>query len=176
MSEEQCALYRHFNAQGELLYVGISFRPLLRTKEHAALSGWTKEIANITINYLPTRKDAMAAEAKAVREENPLYNIRLRKPEKTSKLVRVTELHAEQARTKLTHRTLHFALLYTPNNAADALGISVTVIKREIVAGNIATILIPSPRTEKLNTFITGWQLIDWLESRELQTIEGAFK
>jgi len=182
LSEEQCALYRHFNAQGVLLYVGISLRPLTRTREHITLSGWANEITNVAIEYLPTRKEAMAAEAKAVIEENPLYNIRLRKPKKeptfiSRKLMRlaaVTEVCAEEARINLSHRILNFAPLYLPKDAANALGISVSILKQEIALSNIATVLIPSPRAEKMNTYITGWQLIDWLESRELKTIKGA--
>jgi hypothetical protein len=69
---------------------------------------------------------------------------------------------------------LHFNPLYKPNEAATALGISTSILNREIEAGNLAVVLIPSPKAGKLNKYITGWHLIDWLESRELQAIEGA--
>ena len=174
MEDKRCALYRHFDATGILLYVGISFHPLVRTKQHSAVSWWTDQIANITIEYFPTRMEAMAAEAKAVQEENPLHNIKLRKPKPTVRIAEVVKERAEEARTGLVRRVIGFSLLYRVNEAASALGISTTILKREVEVGNLAFVLIPSPRAGRLNKYITGWQLIDWLESRELESIEGA--
>lgn len=172
--EGKCALYRHFDGGGALLYVGISLRPFTRTKEHTVLSGWADQIANVRIEYFPTRKEALEAEARAVREENPAHNIRLRKPKKEPKALIVTEERAEKERINLTHRVIHFSPLYRPNKAAQALGISTTILNREIEAGNLAVTMIPSPKVGRLNPYITGWHLIDWLESRERQSIEGA--
>ena len=170
----KCALYRHFDTEGTLLYVGISLRPMTRTKEHVTLSGWADQIANVRIEYFPTRKEAMEAEARAVLEENPVHNIRLRKPKKEPKVLKVTEERAEGERINLTRRVLHFAPLYKPAAAASALGLSTKILNREIAEGNLAVVMIPSPKAGRMNPFITGWQLIDWLESRERQTIEGA--
>lgn len=170
----KCALYRHFDAEGTLLYVGISLRPLTRTKEHVTLSGWADQIVNVRIEYFPTRKEAQEAEARAVLDENPVHNIRLRKPKKEPRVLKVTEERAEGERLNLTRRVLHFAPLYKPAEAASALGLSTKILNREIAEGNLAVVMIPSPKAEKVNPFITGWQLIDWLESRERQTIEGA--
>lgn len=171
---DRCALYRHFDAEGTLLYVGISLRPMTRTKEHVTLSGWADQIANVRIEYFPTRKEAMEAEARAVLDENPVHNIRLRKPKKEPRVLRVTEERAEGERINLTRRVLHFAPLYKPTEAAAALGLSTKVLNREIAEGNLAVVMILSPKAGKMNPFITGWQLIDWLESRERQAIEGA--
>jgi len=170
----RCALYRHFDTEGTLLYVGISMRPITRTKEHVTLSGWAEQIANVTIEYFPTRKEAMEAEARAVQTEGPLHNIRLRKPKKEPKLLKVTEERAEVERVNLTQRVLHFNPLYKPPEAAAALGLSTVILNREIEAGNLAVVMIPSTKPGRLNPYITGWQLIDWLESREMQSIEGA--
>lgn len=171
---DRCALYRHFDVEGALLYVGISLRPMVRTKEHVSLSGWAEQIANVTIEYFPTRKEAMEAEARAVLDENPIHNIRLRKPKREPKALRVTEERAEGERINLTRRVLHFAPLYKPPEAAAALGLSTTILNREIAAGNLAVVMIPGTKPGRLNPYITGWQLIDWLESREAQSIGGA--
>lgn len=170
----KCALYRHFDAEGALLYVGISLRPFTRTSQHVSLAPWADQIANVKIEYFPTRSEAMAAEARAVQEENPLHNIMLRKKKpklqkKEQRLREVTETRATAARNTLTQRVLNFAPLYKPADAAAALGIHTSVLNREIADGNLATILIPSTKPGKVNKYITGWQLIDWLESRELQ-------
>jgi predicted GIY-YIG superfamily endonuclease len=69
------ALYRHFNAKGELLYVGISLSALKRLGEHAANAKWYRSIANVTIEWHPTREAADAAETEAIRRECPKYNI-----------------------------------------------------------------------------------------------------
>jgi len=174
MEDRKCALYRHFNAEGTLLYVGISLRPFSRFKEHNTHSGWADQIANMTIEYFPSRMEAMAAEIKAVREEDPVHNIKLRKPKPPVRVAKVVEERAEKARVNLTRRVQNFGLLYKPTDAAAALGISTTILNREVETGNLAFVLIPSPKAGRLNKYITGWQLIDWLESRELQSIEGA--
>lgn len=69
------ALYRHFDADGRLLYVGISLSPARRLSNHAAGSRWADKIAHVTIEWLPTRQEALAAEGRAIASENPLHNI-----------------------------------------------------------------------------------------------------
>jgi hypothetical protein len=78
-------LYRHFDAKGRLLYVGISLNSLGRFKEHKVTSSWRADIARIEIAYFPTKRDALRAERKAIREESPIWNkthaIRREKPQ-----------------------------------------------------------------------------------------------
>jgi GIY-YIG catalytic domain len=66
-------LYRHYDATGRLLYVGISFCFANRMKEHF-FSHWYDEIARVDIERFPTREAACEAERKAIRSEKPLYN------------------------------------------------------------------------------------------------------
>jgi hypothetical protein len=68
------ALYRHFDSDGRLLYVGISLSAIIRLAEHRA-SPWFDDIARVEIERHPTRKAALAAERKAIRDERPLHNI-----------------------------------------------------------------------------------------------------
>jgi excinuclease UvrABC nuclease subunit len=67
-------LYRHFNADGELLYVGESRCAPCRQYEHKHVD-WINEIANITIEHFPAREEALMAEREAIRTENPKYNM-----------------------------------------------------------------------------------------------------
>ena len=71
------ALYRHFDGQGQLLYVGITLDPGGRTKCHARNKRWwlEEEVATMTIEYLPSREALKRAELYAIRSENPKYNI-----------------------------------------------------------------------------------------------------
>lgn len=69
------ALYRHFNADGELLYIGISVSSLVRLTKHRNASPWFHEIAVVKIEHFPTRAAALHAEGLAIQSEKPLYNL-----------------------------------------------------------------------------------------------------
>lgn len=71
------ALYRHYDADGQLLYVGISLSVLARTQAHVAASSWMADVANIRITYFDTRANAEAAEAEAIKAEKPAHNKKL---------------------------------------------------------------------------------------------------
>ncbi|MFF0166774.1 GntR family transcriptional regulator [Streptomyces prasinus] len=68
------ALYRLYDSAGILLYVGISHYPDVRLKEHAGDKLWWHHVARHEISWLDSREEALAAEAKAMLEERPLYN------------------------------------------------------------------------------------------------------
>jgi hypothetical protein len=69
------ALYRHFDAHGKLLYVGISLSVVARLSRHVNGSHWSRQIAMITIEWHPGRPEALAAEAAAIVGERPAFNI-----------------------------------------------------------------------------------------------------
>ncbi len=70
-------LYRHFDSEGNLLYVGISLSAINRLSQHRANSDWFASIKRVEIEKFPTRGEALMAERIAVISEAPLYNIRL---------------------------------------------------------------------------------------------------
>ncbi len=69
------ALYRHFDAEGLLLYVGVSLRPLGRLCEHRDSSHWVRSIARVTMEWFDSRPEALAAELRAIQTEGPAHNI-----------------------------------------------------------------------------------------------------
>ncbi len=69
-----CQLYRHFDAEDRLLYVGISLSAVERLRQHVARSGWAADIARITVETHPDRETAMKAERRAVEQERPIFN------------------------------------------------------------------------------------------------------
>jgi hypothetical protein len=69
-----CQLYRHFNADGDLLYVGVSLSALARQVSHRR-SHWAHEIVRIEIEYCADRKEAERLEALAILAEKPRYNV-----------------------------------------------------------------------------------------------------
>ena len=70
----RCALYRHYDDEGILLYVGISEKPLGRGKAHAKESVWVAFAARIEAEWLPDRATAETAERNAIRAEKPIFN------------------------------------------------------------------------------------------------------
>src|SRR5689334_18376041 len=78
MSNEHSAvwttLYRYFDKEGELLYVGITSAWHLRLKGHSARSPWWLRAATVSLTHYQTRAEALAEEARAISHEHPLYN------------------------------------------------------------------------------------------------------
>lgn len=70
---DSVALYRHFDADGRLLYVGISRSVTARLTQHSE-SPWDHLIARIEVERFPTREEAEAAERAAIRSERPIHN------------------------------------------------------------------------------------------------------
>lgn len=73
MPMKKISLYRHFDAQGRLLYVGISKNALARMEGHAG-SAWYAQIATVTIEHYNSRDSARRAEQEAITSERPAYN------------------------------------------------------------------------------------------------------
>lgn len=73
MSTERTALYRLFEADGDLLYIGISKNPRTRFEQHRD-KHWWKYVALREIEWFEDRTAAERAEIRAIRTEWPLYN------------------------------------------------------------------------------------------------------
>lgn len=70
----KCALYRHYDADGNLLYVGITINPGRRGKDHAKSSAWVEFAAREESVWFDSEEDAKAAERDAISNEAPLFN------------------------------------------------------------------------------------------------------
>lgn len=76
MSESDVhALYRFFDAGGDLLYVGITSDPGRRWGNHANSKPWWHQVDRIEIERYPDRASVLAAERKAIHDEHPKYNV-----------------------------------------------------------------------------------------------------
>lgn len=69
------AVYRLFSSDGELLYIGVARNPPERMKFHRQFKKWWAEVSRTTEEWFDNRALALDAEAVAIREERPLYNI-----------------------------------------------------------------------------------------------------
>lgn len=68
-------LYRLFDAAGDLLYVGIAGNPGRRFEQHKKDKPWWGEVASIRLEHFLERRAAEIAEMKAIKGEDPRYNI-----------------------------------------------------------------------------------------------------
>jgi predicted GIY-YIG superfamily endonuclease len=68
-------LYRLYNADDELLYVGIAGNPGRRFEQHAEDKPWWSEVAATKLEHFATREAACAAEVTAITTEKPRHNI-----------------------------------------------------------------------------------------------------
>lgn len=67
-------VYRIFNADGDLIYVGITRNWDNRRSHHAANQPWWDEVDDIAFAYYPNRFEAAVAEREAIKAELPRYN------------------------------------------------------------------------------------------------------
>jgi len=70
----RATLYRHFDANGVLLYVGCTINMPRRTYEHTSFSPWKDRISRTETTEFDTHAEALKAEKKAIQSENPLFN------------------------------------------------------------------------------------------------------
>jgi predicted GIY-YIG superfamily endonuclease len=68
-------LYRMYDAEGELMYIGISYNAAARAAQHAKDQPWWHHVARIDIEHLDCgRTEAERVEAEAIRREMPYHN------------------------------------------------------------------------------------------------------
>lgn len=68
-------LYRYYDKDDNLLYVGMSSNALRRVKEHQKDKEWYWDIAKITIENFNMHYELVQAEKEAIAKEQPRYNI-----------------------------------------------------------------------------------------------------
>ncbi|MFJ7525154.1 GIY-YIG nuclease family protein [Streptomyces griseus] len=76
MTKTRTALYRLFDAQDTLLYVGIAEDPKKRWAQHAADKAWWPQVSRRDVEWLSDRGLAEEAERSAIEAENPIHNTR----------------------------------------------------------------------------------------------------
>ena len=69
-------LYRYYDADGRLLYIGISLNAVARATQHRADKHWWNDVARMTVEKIPgDRRHALEVERRAIRDEGPLHNV-----------------------------------------------------------------------------------------------------
>ena len=67
-------VYRFYDKDDRLLYVGMTDSPGVRFNDHARRNWWKAAVRN-TITWYDTREEAAHAEAEALRTEQPIHNV-----------------------------------------------------------------------------------------------------
>lgn len=96
------SLYRHFDRDGRLLYVGISKNAVARLNGHKGKASWYADIRNVTIANYPSRDAALRAEARAIRTESPAHNVQRPAPKPIPD--RLSEVIGPVAGKKIEHK------------------------------------------------------------------------
>ncbi len=73
--KRRTALYRLYDVDGRLLYVGITFDLRNRWADHAQRKSWWEAVVRRDVEWHETRYSAEAAECAAILAERPAYNI-----------------------------------------------------------------------------------------------------
>ena len=170
VGEVKTQLYRHYDNNKKLLYVGISLSAAVRLAQHREAAHWFDEIANVTIETFPTREAALAAERNAIANENPACNIHhkrtLKQIEQEEKL-RAAEF-AEKAKQQLMSRYVVYNLAYKLDDLRRLLNMSAKQLNDCIKEGYLHTFEV-EPRQSKHRkvVMVSGWSLIDFMEFLE---------
>lgn len=73
--ERPTAVYRLYDRDGRLLYVGISDKPEHRFGQHERDKYWWRDVVTREVTWYPDRRLAEAEEYRAIASEAPEYNI-----------------------------------------------------------------------------------------------------
>lgn len=70
---QRTALYRLYDRNGVLLYVGITVDPPVRFQAHSSRTWWS-EVTRSTLEWWPSLEAAEVAEKRAIETERPIHN------------------------------------------------------------------------------------------------------
>jgi prevent-host-death family protein len=87
LDDHRTALYRLYDEADALLYIGISHQPEVRFDQHAMAKEWWPQVARREVQWFDDRPSAAAAEAAAIRAEDPEHN-RTYSPRRDCRIVR----------------------------------------------------------------------------------------
>lgn len=73
--EESNVLYRFFDANGRLLYIGVTANIKTRWKDHSRNKPHWRDVATATIEHFDSQEEVIKAEAEAIAAERPAWNV-----------------------------------------------------------------------------------------------------
>ena len=163
-------LYRHYDSNKKLLYVGVSLNAAARLAQHRDAAPWFDAITDVKIETYPTREDALAAERRAIAEENPACNIQHRQTIKQiekEEAARAAEF-AKKAKQQLMARHVVYNLTYKLKELPKLLSMTTKQLDVYVKQGLLHTFEVEGRQSRWSNiTLVSGWALIDFMEYLE---------
>lgn len=120
-------LYRFFDGDDNLLYVGCSLTWPTRLAAHEREKDWWENVTRVTLDHFPTREIAAEAEVAAITHEGPRYN---KRPGNYPTRPRKPRGSAVNRSAGLRVRRLRVDSGLTPEDLGEKLGISGRTIRR----------------------------------------------
>ena len=181
MSDRKTYLYRVFDGDKNLIYVGISLSFFSRLQQHKKNSVWFDKMSSVTLTQYMTREEALFAEATAINTENPQMNImrpRSKELELAQKVLadrsraeRKVWVQTDASRDFLIEKVVRFEVLYTLSEAANVLNLTRKALDKLIEDKGLGHITLPLKpgknaygQPHKPKIMVSGWQIIDYLE------------
>ena len=75
MQMSKTAVYRVYDSDDALLYVGMSRSPFARFLSHSKSSDWFDSVTRLELAWYPDREQAKTAESAAILKESPKHNV-----------------------------------------------------------------------------------------------------
>jgi predicted GIY-YIG superfamily endonuclease len=172
-------LYRHFSADGTLLYIGDSLNSINRLTQHKQNADWFHDISRVEVEKFSNRNTALAAERRAIKTENPKHNIRLQRHDKMTNAPKVPEIKNDIDAIELLGRTkdrltasLFEKYWYDEKESGEILRIHWKGIIQLYEKGHITGFSWlheyewrKEPRS-KMKYRFSAWQLLEYLEAQ----------
>lgn len=169
------AVYRMFNLDGALLYVGISDDPKRRFAQHAHDKGWWYLVVRWTVEWYPDRASAAAEEARAIVDEAPAYNVAGVPTEVVDERARWEATLAERAPT-LSDLNALFLELVTARSFSSHLWPTVRRRRWEYAQVQDVYIMARNQATRwtlmKHRWFVEDWNAAQEADCRALQAVQ----
>lgn len=73
--KDETAVYRLYDVEDRLLYVGMGRNPMGRWASHADQHVWWPAVARFEVAWYATRQEAAAEERRALKEDDAVHNI-----------------------------------------------------------------------------------------------------
>jgi len=177
----QTSLYRHFSEEGDLLYIGISLSALTRLGQHADAAHWYDSISDVKIEHFDTREKAIIAEREAIKTEKPEHNIHHKITTAEINHHHDTAFAIENAKVKLVNNIVNLKIMYSSPELSREMSTNHKYIKqlcdenKLTYAGYTGSVYQNKSGhlVDGRKFYITGWAVIDYLESLESGTLEA---
>lgn len=171
IEDEPHDLYRHFDEQGNLLYIGISLSTISRLAQHKNGSAWYEDIRRVEIERHPNRRAALRAERKAIIAEKPIHNIAHNCADEKPDTKKSAQDFIQVDRSRLINLLIS-QYWYTEQQAREVLGCSGPEVIALFESGDLPGFTWiheydyrGEPKTKRKYKF-SVWQLLEYLDAQ----------